>query len=45
MVNDQYLNYVFDVNNYELEVYFKDYFKKESKGKSFLVVLRVNVME
>lgn len=45
MVNEVYLNYVFDADNYDLEIYFKEYFKRESKGKSFLIVLRVNVME
>ena len=44
-VNDAFLNYMFDVEKYELETYFKGLFKKEDREKNYLLVIRINVCE
>ncbi len=44
-VNDAFLNYIFDVEKYDLESYFKGLFKKEDLKKDYLLIIRVNLCE
>jgi hypothetical protein len=44
-VNDAFLNYIFEVEKYDLESYFKGLFKKEDREKNYLLIIRVNLCE
>ncbi len=45
IVNDNFQSYIFDVESYEYESYFKQFFDNSNMNESFLIVLRVNVVE
>lgn len=44
-VNEQFENYILDVDSYNYESYLKQYFREEDKGRNYLLILRVNVFE